>query len=113
MYFYAIVGLAASIAFFASPAKPWLVRRLEQRNRSWVAGTAGDDGQQLQQLQRELLQRPAAPTRTVSQSEGERPMTLGMPEDLLGPDVYLDYDVDSGGLVRRFKDGVGAPMKAG
>ena len=33
VYFYAITGVAASIAFFASPAKPWLNQQLKQRNR--------------------------------------------------------------------------------
>ena len=32
VYFYAIAGVIASIAFFASPAKPWLNRQLKQRN---------------------------------------------------------------------------------
>jgi len=33
VYFYAIIGTVASMAFFASPAKPWLERRLKQRNQ--------------------------------------------------------------------------------
>lgn len=31
MYFYAIIGTVLSTAFFASPAKAWLKRRLEER----------------------------------------------------------------------------------
>jgi lysophospholipid acyltransferase len=31
VYFYAIVGTILSTAFFASPAKPWLKRKLEER----------------------------------------------------------------------------------
>ncbi|KAL6719604.1 Lysophospholipid acyltransferase [Lecanora helva] len=34
VYFYAIFGAAASMAFFASPAKPWLIRQLRQRNQN-------------------------------------------------------------------------------
>ena len=34
VYFYAILGAAASVAFFASPAKPWLIKRLRQRNQN-------------------------------------------------------------------------------
>ncbi|KAL8661917.1 MAG: hypothetical protein Q9202_005200 [Teloschistes flavicans] len=33
VYFYAVLGTAASMAFFASPAKPWLIKRLNARNR--------------------------------------------------------------------------------
>ena len=32
VYFYAILGTAASMAFFASPAKPWLIKKLRKRN---------------------------------------------------------------------------------
>ncbi len=34
VYFYAVLGTAASVAFFASPAKPWLIKRLKQRNQN-------------------------------------------------------------------------------
>lgn len=33
VYFYAVIGVAASMAFFASPAKSWLIKRLEERNQ--------------------------------------------------------------------------------
>ncbi|KAI9793390.1 MAG: lysophospholipid acyltransferase [Peltula sp. TS41687] len=39
VYFYTPIGIALSMAFFASPAKQYLVRLLEQRNRQ--DGTAG------------------------------------------------------------------------
>jgi len=42
VYFYAVVAVAASLAFFASPAKPYLRRRLEQRAAD--ARAAKDDG---------------------------------------------------------------------
>lgn len=31
---YAVLGAAASMAFFASPAKPWLIQELKQRNQN-------------------------------------------------------------------------------
>ena len=31
VYFYAIIGTTLSTAFFASPAKPWLKQKLEER----------------------------------------------------------------------------------
>lgn len=36
VYFYCIVGVAASMAFFASPAKPWLTKKLDKRNHPHV-----------------------------------------------------------------------------
>ncbi|KAK4691299.1 lysophospholipid acyltransferase, partial [Lecanoromycetidae sp. Uapishka_2] len=33
VYFYTIIGTAASMAFFASPAKPWLIQKLKTRNQ--------------------------------------------------------------------------------
>ena len=32
VYFFCIIGVAASMAFFASPAKPWLMKKLAERN---------------------------------------------------------------------------------
>lgn len=32
MYFYAVAGVALSMAFFASPAKPFLKKKIEERN---------------------------------------------------------------------------------
>ncbi|MCJ1385934.1 lysophospholipid acyltransferase [Xylographa soralifera] len=37
VYFYAVLMIAASMAFFASPAKGWLVRELDKRNRPALA----------------------------------------------------------------------------
>lgn len=34
VYFYVVLGVIFVTVFFASPAKPWLVRRLETRNRA-------------------------------------------------------------------------------
>lgn len=36
VHFFAIVGVTLSMAFFASPGKLWLDRRLQQRNRSEI-----------------------------------------------------------------------------
>ncbi|KAL8824788.1 MAG: hypothetical protein Q9191_004826 [Dirinaria sp. TL-2023a] len=38
VYFYTVVGAAAAMAFFASPAKPWLNRRLQARNQGARSG---------------------------------------------------------------------------
>lgn len=61
VYFYGIVGTAASMVFFASPAKNYVISQLKRRNRPHVA-------------------------RTVS-SETVRPPTLGLPND---PERDLD-----------------------
>ena len=61
VYFYGIVATAASMAFFASPAKSYLIGQLKRRNRPHVP-------------------------RTVS-SEAVRPPTLGLPND---PERDLD-----------------------
>jgi lysophospholipid acyltransferase len=53
VYFYGIVAVTASFAFFASPAKGVLVRNLNKRNK---------------------------PSRTVSE-EPAKPPTLGLPSD--------------------------------
>ena len=37
VYFYAVLVIAASMVFFASPAKDWLVRELDKRNRPALA----------------------------------------------------------------------------
>ena len=55
VYFYTIVGVAVSMAFFASPAKPWLNERLSKRNHP-------------------------TPHRSSSQSSINQPM-LGLPSD--------------------------------
>ena len=34
VYLYAVVGAAASMALFASPAKPWLIEKLKKRNQN-------------------------------------------------------------------------------
>ena len=34
VYMYGVLSVAFTMAFFASPAKPWLVRKLKQRNQN-------------------------------------------------------------------------------
>jgi len=55
VYFYCIIGIAVSMAFFASPAKPYLIKRINARNAPAIH-------------------------RTVSQ-ETYGPPTLGLPSD--------------------------------
>jgi lysophospholipid acyltransferase len=43
VYFYAVVGIAASMAFFASPAKPMMRKKLEERQAK-AAGGSGSNG---------------------------------------------------------------------
>lgn len=69
VYFYTILGTAASLAFFASPAKPWLIKRLNTRNKALKRS------QEEQQRQ----QRPAVP---LDQQLFENPlMGPGLPSD--------------------------------
>ena len=43
VYFYAIIGTVASVAFFASPAKVWLAERLKKRNHPSLQRTASQE----------------------------------------------------------------------
>ncbi len=63
VYFYAIFGAAATMAFFASPARPWLDRRLEVRNQREMEkevrghplmGLPSDPGEDVQEAVREI-----------------------------------------------------------
>ena len=75
VYFYAIVGTAASMVFFASPAKPFLRKRLEAR-----AAKAGVDVTG--------AKRPDGLHRTIStDSLGGREPVLGLSAD---PERELD-----------------------
>jgi lysophospholipid acyltransferase len=56
VYFYGILAVAVSMAFFASPGKGFLIRKLKKRNK------------------------PAAAARTISQESISHPM-LGLPSD--------------------------------
>ena len=43
VYFYAIIGVVASMAFFASPAKSWLTQRLNKRNHPMIKRSASQE----------------------------------------------------------------------
>ncbi|RFU33904.1 1-acylglycerol-3-phosphate O-acyltransferase/1-acylglycerophosphocholine O-acyltransferase, partial [Scytalidium lignicola] len=66
VYFYAIIGTAASMAFFASPAKGWLIRQLNQR-----AATAAGEIDKAKKVVKEQIK---------SETAEEEPV-LGLPPD--------------------------------
>ena len=43
VYFYCIIGVALSLGFFASPAKPWLIKRINKRNHPIVQKPANEE----------------------------------------------------------------------
>ncbi|KAI9697929.1 MAG: lysophospholipid acyltransferase [Candelina mexicana] len=43
VYFYCLIGVAASMAFFASPAKPWLIKELRKRNAPAIQRTGSHE----------------------------------------------------------------------
>jgi lysophospholipid acyltransferase len=43
VYFYCIIGVALSLSFFASPAKPWLIKQINKRNHPVVHKAAGEE----------------------------------------------------------------------
>lgn len=43
VYFYAIIGVAFSMAFFASPAKPWLIKQLNDKRKPALQRTASQE----------------------------------------------------------------------
>ncbi|EER28995.1 lysophospholipid acyltransferase [Coccidioides posadasii str. Silveira] len=57
VYFYGIIGIASSLAFFASPGKKFLVKKLDARNKGLAAG------------------------RRDEKKEPAQPPTLGLPDD--------------------------------
>ncbi|KAI9793630.1 MAG: lysophospholipid acyltransferase [Piccolia ochrophora] len=65
VYFYCPIGVALSVALFASPAKPYIMKRLQQRNQGRVAAAPGFDGKL---------------PRTMSQ-DSMGPPALGLPND--------------------------------
>lgn len=74
VYFYTILGVAASMAFFASPAKPWLVQTLKKRNQSALQpkekkehplmGLPSDPGGDVDEVVREIRDEVGARRRT-------------------------------------------------
>ncbi|KAL8848683.1 MAG: hypothetical protein Q9221_006293 [Calogaya cf. arnoldii] len=57
VYLYTILGTAASMAFFASPAKPWLIKQLNARSRTAKPDQQRQQAQQQQPQQRQPLSR--------------------------------------------------------
>ncbi|KAL8941895.1 MAG: hypothetical protein Q9211_001629 [Gyalolechia sp. 1 TL-2023] len=104
VYFYTVLGTAASMAFFASPAKPWLIKRLDARNK--VAKQWQKEGQQQQQQQ----QRQALPP--GQQKADNPPMGPGLPSD---PGKELDDAVKEirEEVEARRKKGVSVSMPTG
>jgi lysophospholipid acyltransferase len=43
VYFYCVIGVALSLGFFASPAKPWLIKRINKRNHPVVKKTVSEE----------------------------------------------------------------------
>lgn len=43
VYFYGVIGNAASLAFFASPAKGYLIRKLKARNKPQMTRTSSTE----------------------------------------------------------------------
>ena len=95
VYFYTIFGTAASMVFFASPAKPWLIKQLDARNR-----TAKMDQQQVQQEQQQSQRQPFSRESTME----EPIMGGGLPSD---PGKELDD------AVREIKEEVDARRQRG
>jgi lysophospholipid acyltransferase len=75
VYLYAIIGVALSYGFFASPAKAFLVRELKKRNPENAAN--GKDAK---------AERPAV-TRSDSGEKADMRTTLGVPND---PELEVD-----------------------
>lgn len=74
VYFYAVLGTAASMALFASPAKPYLIRKLHARNRSAVpqprrasAGTDDDKERDGHVSDHPLMGLPSDPAQDVEE----------------------------------------------
>ncbi|KAL8756848.1 MAG: hypothetical protein Q9199_002658 [Rusavskia elegans] len=78
VYFYTVLGTAASMVFFASPAKQWLIKQLNTR-RSRTAKMDQHQEQQAQQQQQQQ-QQPRQPLSRESTIE-EPIMGGGLPSD--------------------------------
>ncbi|KAL8668450.1 MAG: hypothetical protein Q9168_006920 [Polycauliona sp. 1 TL-2023] len=77
VYFYTVFGIAASMAFFASPAKPWLIKQLHARNK-----TANMDQQRQQQAQQQQPpQQQPRPSLSTESTMDEPIMGGGLPSD--------------------------------
>ncbi len=43
VYFYTIIGVVLGMAFFASPAKPWLIKQLNEKRKPALQRTASQE----------------------------------------------------------------------
>ncbi|MCJ1406409.1 lysophospholipid acyltransferase [Ptychographa xylographoides] len=66
VYFYAVIGVAASMAFFESPAKAWLVKELKTRNHPTLQRTTSQET-----IGQPLLGLPSDPMRDVDEAVRE------------------------------------------
>ena len=66
VYFYGILGVASGFAFFASPGKAWLSRRLKARNQ--IAHKASQATTAVAAQQAPLLGLPEDPARDVDEA---------------------------------------------
>ncbi|KAI9847849.1 MAG: lysophospholipid acyltransferase [Sclerophora amabilis] len=95
VYFYCIVGVIASMAFFASPAKPYLMKQLQKRNQAALGRDTGTKGAPPQ---------AGVPKRTMSYESIEESTLMGLPSD---PGKELDE------AVQEVKDEVEARRRRG
>lgn len=79
VYFYAVLGTAASMALFASPAKPYLIRKLHARNQPALQRVAGATAAGIEQEKKDTR-------RFEDYRDGEEHPLMGLPSDL-GRDV--------------------------
>lgn len=102
VYFYSVLGTAASMAFFASPAKPWLIKRLNARNTTAKAELQQQQQQQAQQAQQQRRQQRQTLSRESTVEDAI--MGGGLPSD---PGRELDD------VVREIKEEVEARRQRG
>lgn len=71
VYFYAIIGVILSMAFFASPAKPFLIRKLKERNKG--ALKSGEDEKRKENGEHPIMGMglPSDPAREVDEAVRE------------------------------------------
>ena len=66
VYFYAIFGVAASMAFFASPGKVWMNKKLRQRNLPATQRTVSQES-----ISHPLLGLPSDPAQDIDEAVKE------------------------------------------
>ena len=66
VYYYTVIGVAASLAFFASSGKLWLIKKLKARNQSAVPKV-----EKLKAQEQPLLGLPEDPGRDVDEAVEE------------------------------------------